>query len=110
MYTILIFMFTGLANIFLQIMSRNIMFGYFGLLCVIICTLATFRRSSTILKKTTLIFSYAGFVFSIYYNIYCHIIYNSLSYDHLIIIVESVMCLMILILNPFTDSDTENNN
>ena len=78
----------GFANVVLQLLTRNIGFGVFGMICVVISAFSLVPKFKRIALITRLVLLFSV----ISYCLYCHTIYGDYVTDYIVIIIEAILC------------------
>ncbi len=84
-----IFVIVGMINFVLQGLSRNIIFFYFFVACIINGFLLLFEEAKA--GKIASLFSILSFVILFMTSLYYHFLYGGIINDYLIIMVEAVI-------------------
>ena len=95
---------TAIANILLFLLSRNAMFAYFAFICIITAVVNCLPHK---ISNLSVYIGCGGFSLAIIVNIYCHIMYGALSLDHITIITESAICIVLLLVSLLPKSETQ---
>lgn len=84
----------GFANVVLQLLTRNIGFGVFGMICVVISAFSLVPKFKRIALMTRLVLLFSV----ISYCLYCHTIYGDYVTDYIVLIIEAVLCIALSII------------
>lgn len=90
----MIFYIVGYANVVLQLLTRNIGFGVFGMVCFVMCAFSLAPK----LKKISLMTRLALLISVSIYCLYCHYLYGGYISDYILITIEAMLCVALSII------------